>query len=342
MVLQKEKEGMSGVRAPTNLLCEYTSNPLGIDVVQPRFSWVCNHSERGQLQSAYQILVGSNRANLDTENGDKWDSGKVVSKESINVPYAGNSLESGKTYFWKVRIWDKDERISPWSKVGIFEMGLLKSEDWKGKWIGGDSLFRKEFTIDKDIAQARVYISGLGYYELRINGDKVGDYVLDPGWTDYKKRVLYSTYDITKYLKRDKNTIGIMLGNGRYIKEYGYALPKAILQMNIEFIDGTNKSIVTDNTWKTAKSPIVSNDIYNGEAYDARLEKIGWDKPNYDDFDWNKARIADVPGGKLVSQASFSPIKVIKRVQPLKITSPKPDVYIYDFGQNLLVGSDSV
>jgi len=334
MVLQKEKEGMSGVRAPTNLLCEYTSNPLGIDVVQPRFSWVCNHSERGQLQSAYQILVGSNRANLDTENGDKWDSGKVVSKESINVPYAGNSLESGKTYFWKVRIWDKDERISPWSKVGIFEMGLLKSEDWKGKWIGGDSLFRKEFTIDKDIAQARVYISGLGYYELRINGDKVGDYVLDPGWTDYKKRVLYSTYDITKYLKRDKNTIGIMLGNGRYIKEYGYALPKAILQMNIEFIDGTNKSIVTDNTWKTAKSPIVSNDIYNGEAYDARLEKIGWDKPNYDDFDWNKARIADVPGGKLVSQASFSPIKVIKRVQPLKITSPKPDVYIYDFGQN--------
>ncbi len=330
----QENKGGRLVKAPTDLLCEYVSSPLGIDVVQPRFSWVCNHSKRGQIQSAYQVLIGSNRANLDAESGDKWDSGRVISGQSVNIVHKGSSLESGKTYYWKVRIWDKDSKISQWSKVDIFEMGLLKPEDWKGEWIGGDGLFRKEFTTDKDIARARVYISGLGYYELCINGDKVGDYVLDPGWTDYKKRVLYSTYDIIKYLKRDKNAIGIMLGNGRYIKEYGYALPKVILQMNIEFIDGTNKIIVTDDTWKTAKSPIVSNDIYNGEAYDARLEKIGWDKPNYDDSDWNKARIAEAPGGKLVSQASFPPIKVIKIVQSLKITNPKPDVYIYDFGQN--------
>jgi len=334
MVLQREKEEMLGVRAPTNLLCEYVSNPIGIDAVLPRFSWVCNHSERGQLQSAYQILVASKLANLNTEDGDKWDSGKVVSEESINVPYAGNSLESGKTYFWKIRVWDKNGKVSPWSKIASFEMGLLKSDDWEGKWIGGDSLFHKEFTIDKDIARARVYISGLGYYELHINGNKVGDYILDPGWTDYKKRVLYSTYDITKYLKRDKNAIGIMLGNGRYIKEYGYALPKVILQMNLKFTDGTSKNIFTDNTWETTQGPILSNDIYNGETYDARLEKISWDKPNYNNSDWSKARIADVPGGKLVSQASFPPIKVIKIIQPLRITSPKPNVYIYDFGQN--------
>ncbi len=334
MVLQGGKEEMLGVRAPTNLLCEYASDPIGIDAIQPRFFWVCNHSKRGQIQSAYQILVGSNRANLDAESRDKWDSGRVISGQSVNIAYAGSSLESRKTYFWKIRVWDKNDKVSQWSKVATFEMGLLKPEDWKGEWIEGENLLRKEFTIDKDIARARVYISGLGYYELCINGNKVGDYVLDPGWTDYKKRVLYSTYDITKYLKRDKNAIGIMLGNGRYIKEYGYALPKVILQLNLKFIDGTSESIFTDDTWKTVQGPIISNDIYNGEAYDARLEKIGWDKPGYEDANWNRARIADAPGGKLVSQASFPPIKINKIIQPLKITSPKPNVYIYDFGQN--------
>ncbi len=355
MISQKEKKGnYDSVKAPASLLCEYTSNPLGIDVSSPRFSWVLDHSERGQLQSAYQVLVASSRGNLEGDNGDKWDSGKTASGESINVLYEGSSLESGKTYSWKVRVWDKDKKMSPWSKVATFEMGLLNSDDWEGEWIEGKShgestssdpfqgtkkipygyLLRKEFSVDKDIARARVYVSGLGYYELYINGDKVGDSVLDPGWTDYKKRVLYSTCDVSKYLKKGENAVGIMLGNGRYIKAYGYGSPRVLLQLNIEFTDDTSESIVTDNTWKTAQGPIVANDIYNGETYDARLEKLGWDTSFYDDSDWDEAKIADGPGGKLVSQANFPPIKVTRIIQPRQITNPQPEVYVYDFGQN--------
>jgi len=347
MVLQKEKEEMLGVRVPTNLLCEYTSNPLGIDVVQPRFFWVCNHSERGQIQSAYQILVGSNWANLDTENGDEWDSGKVVSEESINISYAGNSLESGKTYFWKVRIWDKNGKVSTWSKVATFEMSLLKPDDWKAHWIGLSDkknekgpLFRKEFKLDKDIARARVYISGLGYYELRINGKRVGDYVLDPGRTDYSKRVLYVTYDITNFLKKGTNAVGIMLGNGWYnaqgvMGEVSYGLPKLILQINIDFVDNTTTRIISDSTWKIADGPIISNNVYLGESYDARLEKPGWDTPNYNDITWNDAKIVESPGGVMKAQM-LQPIKVLRIIKPIKITNPKSGIYIYDMGQNMV------
>jgi len=357
MLYRKEKEKKSNcnsVKAPTNLLCEYIANPLGIDVVLPRFSWVVNHSERGQLQSAYQVLVASGQKNLDADRGDKWDSGKVISKESINVIYGGGALESGKTYYWKVRLWDKNNKVGPWSKVATFEMGLLNPDDWKGKWIEGGNygesiisdpvqgtkkisygyLLGKKFSLEKNIARARAYVSGLGYYELRLNGEKVGDFVLEPGWTDYKKRILYSTYDVTKYLKKDGNVIGIMLGNGRYVKTYGYGPPRAILQLNIEFTDGTTENVVTDETWKTAQGPIVVNDIYNGETYDARLEKPNWDTPLYDDSGWDVVRIADEPGGKLVSQASFPAVKVNKIIQPVEITNPQPEVYVYDFGQN--------
>jgi len=334
MVSQKAKKGnYDSVKAPTSLLCEYVANPLGIDVTLPRFFWVLTHLGRGQLQSAYQVLVASNQATLDGETGDR-DSGKVVSGESVNVPYAGTLLESRKMYYWKVRVWDKDGKVSPWSKTATFEMGLLKPDDWKGKWIKGGNLLRRKFSIDKDIARARVYVSGLGYYELRINADKVGDSILDPGWTDYKKRVFYSVYDVSKYLEKGENAIGIMLGNGRYVKAYGYGSPKTIFQLNIEFTDGTSESVVTNESWKTAQGPIFADDIYNGETYDARLERLGWDTPLCDDSNWSSVTVVDAPEGKLLSQASFPPIKVVKILQPKKITNPKPNVYVYDFGQN--------
>jgi len=342
---EKKSEGWE-VKEPKNLLCEYTSNPLGIDAARPRFSWVLEHRERGQVQSAYQVLVASSQENLDAGNGDQWDSGKVASDKSVNVLYAGDPLESGKTYYWKVRIWDKNGRVSPWSKVSTFEMGLLKPNDWEGKWIGGGNLLRKEFIVSKDIKRARAYICGLGYYELRINGEKVGDHVLDPGWTDYEKRVLYVTYDVTKYLKIGKNAVGVMLGNGRYsppdetvnksllpLKKYSDS-PVLILQINIDFTEGSSMSIVTDETWKVAQGPITFDDIYDGEIYDARLERLGWDAAHFDDSDWNTATVVDPPGGKLVSQASFPPIKVIRTLQPKEITIPRPNVYVYDFGQN--------
>jgi len=333
-------------KAPTNLLCEYTVNPLGIDVVKPRFSWIPDHTERGQFQSAYQVLVASSKENLEKEEADMWNSGKVESDNSVNVVYEGKALESGKTYYWKVRYWDKEGKVSPYSQIARFEMGLLRKEDWEAEWITGGNLLRKEFVVDKDIKRARAYICGLGYYELRINGKKVGDHVLDPGWTDYDKRVLYVTYDITWYLRKGKNAVGVMLGNGRYspledtikrssvpLRKYGDS-PILLLQIHIDFLDGSYLKIVTDESWKATQGPIVRDDIYDGEIYDARFEKSGWDMPFYDDSKWSNAKKANPPKGKLVSQATFPPIKVIKKIQPRKIINPKPDVFVYDFEQN--------
>jgi len=337
------------IHKPINLLCEYTVNPLGIDVLHPRFSWELRHSERGRTQSAYQILVATTRENLLRDVGDAWDSGKVESCDSVNIEYQGKPLESRKTYYWKVRWWDDKGQVSPYSEIATFETGLLRQNEWKAKWIQGGDLLRTEFSIERKVKRARAYICGLGYYELRINGKKVGDRQLDPGWTDYDKVVLYSTYDITGFLREGKNAVGVMLGNGRYspdiqstmppealkfTKVYENAVPKLILQINVEFQDGGEKTIITDEKWKVSKGPIVENDIYNGETYDARLEKEGWDNPRYDDSEWKNAEIAEPPGGRLVSQATFPPIKVVKTIQPVSICNPKPGVYVYDFGQN--------
>ncbi len=333
------------VQPPTSSLCEYSVNPLGMDVTQPRFSWVPNHLERGQVQSAYQIIVGTNKENLDEEKADMWNSGKVESGQSVNVVYKGKTLESRESYYWKVRAWDNDCQVSPYSRTTTFEMGFLKPRDWKGKWINGGNLLRREFILNTDIKKARAYICGLGYYELRINGEKVGDHVLDPGWTDYKKKCLYVTYNIIEYLKEGKNCLAVVLGNGWYslldetvnknpwLTKHG-DLPVLVLQIHVDFTDGSRMSIVTDKTWKVAQGPIVRDDIYDGEVYDARLERLGWDTPSYDDSGWNAAKIADAPKGELISQTSLPPIKVAKTLQPQKITNPKPGVYVYDFGQN--------
>ncbi|MBS7635106.1 family 78 glycoside hydrolase catalytic domain, partial [Candidatus Bathyarchaeota archaeon] len=335
------------LKSPIELLCEYCIDPLGIDVPRPRFSWKLMHHERGRMQSAYQILVASSEENLLKDFGDMWDSGKVVSGQSVDVEYAGKPLESGKVYYWKVRWWDDRGCVSPYSKSAKFEMGLLKSEDWRAKWISGGNLFRKEFMLNEKVKRARAYVSGLGYYELRINGCKVGDRHLDPGWTDYGKIVLYTTYEVTGYLNGGRNTIGIMLGNGRYNvkphrrkpqepmpthKHYGDV--RAILQLVIEFSDGKQELIITDESWKASKGPIVDDDIYDGEVYDARLEKNGWDLPGYDDSSWENAKVVEPPGGVMFSQATFPPIRAVRTLQPVSISNPKPNLYVVDFGQN--------
>lgn len=319
---------------PSDLRCEFTLNPLGLDVTKPRFSWVVNHSRRGQYQLAYQILVSSSLSKIMEGEGDIWDSGKVFSRNSINVVFEGFPLESGKTYYWKVRFWDKSDNASAWSEIASFEMGLLSAKDWEGKWIQGGQLLRKVFTIEKEVRRARAYVCGLGYYELRINGLKVGDRALDPGWTDYDKRILYSTYDVSPQLKIGRNAIGIILGRGRHIEAYGYGAPRAILQLSIEFLDGSKKIIITDETWKASAGPIISDDIYNGTRYDARLEKEGWDEPSYDDSNWSFCKLAEPPKGKLVSSATLPPVRVVGNIPPVDISNPKPGVYIYDFGQN--------
>ena len=318
---------------PTDLRCEYSINPLGIDTFNPRLSWTLFHSKRNQFQTAYQLILCSNLEKAMSCEGDILDSRKVISSNTYMI-YEGLPLESGKRYYWRVRWWDKEGKVSEWSNIAWFEMGL-RQEDWEAKWIQGGKLLRKSFELDKKVAKARVYVSGLGYYELYINGTKVNDRVLDPGWTDYDKRVLYATYDVTSLLKLGKNAVGVILGNGRYIKEYGYdGTPKLLLQMSLTFEDDSSSNIVTDETWKTENGPIVSDGIYDGEVYDARLEVEGWNSPNFDDSSWRNCSLAQPPKGKLVSSASFPPIRVTKTLQPVAILNPKPGVYVFDFGQN--------
>ncbi len=342
---------------PLELKCEYLINPLGIDVVQPRFSWILESAKRGCMQTAYQLLLASSEEKLRNDIADKWDSKKVSSDESVNITYEGTPLVSAEKCYWKVRVWDKDEKASAYSIPATFEMSLLKNSDWQGVWIGAEKnisspLFRKEFKLAQEIKGARVYTSGLGYYELYINGKKVGDHVLDPATTYYNNdqpfelhsRVLYVTYEVTDYLKTGQNVVGVILGHGWYSTEddippapsfrdpYGDR-PKLIVQMNMEFRDGESMSIATNDTWKTSNGPITANDICKGEVYDARAEKSGWNTPGYDDSDWSKAQIVEPPNGELNSQL-IPAIKIIKTIKPVRILNPEENVYVYDFGQN--------
>jgi alpha-L-rhamnosidase len=205
--------GTEGPQAPSHLRCEYLTDPIGIDVPAPRFYWVLEHSQRGERQSAYQILVSGRLESLNRDQGDQWDTGQVMSSESTQVVYSGKPLESGHTYYWKVRYWDNEKRAGNYSAPARFEMGLLSRQEWSGKWITGNEL-RRAFRLDRKVARARAYVTALGYYELRINGDKVGDRMLDPAWTTYPKRVLYSTYDVTRALTAEENAVGVTLGDG--------------------------------------------------------------------------------------------------------------------------------
>ncbi|MFW6269140.1 MAG: family 78 glycoside hydrolase catalytic domain [Bacillota bacterium] len=330
-----------------NLLCEYQKNPLGIDENKPRFSWEVSEVKKGAVQKGYRIIVASSPDLLEQEKGDMWDSGEVKSDKSINITYEGKPLESRGKYYWKVKIWGKEPQAASFSKTNFFEMGLMESENWQAEWITSSEegpLYRKEFNLEKKIEKARAYVSGLGFYEMQVNGNKAGKEVLDPGQTDYNKTVLYTTKDITSLLQKGKNCVGVMLGNGRYSPEktresgahdtYGNN-PVLRLQLEIEFADGTRKIVITDTSWKVSAGPIIYNDLYDGEHYDARLEQEGWSLPGFDDSDWDPTQLADpVPAGEIVSQALFPKIEVCKKIQPEKIISPEPGVFVYDFGQN--------
>ena len=504
---------------PTRLRCEYRENPLGIDAESPRLSWIVSPTGSGQRdlgQTAYQILVAGTRQRLDQDHGDLWDSAKVTSDETIQIPYSGRNLHSGQECWWKVRVWDRQGQVSPWSDPATWTMGLLDPLHWHAQWIGhgpreeanlkdcqwiwfpeGDPtvaapagtryyrktvalpeasrivrarlfmaadnefaasvngqavgggpewsfarsfdvteqfrpgvnvlavaatngsdqanpagligklivelagnrelavctdsswkssqtaasgweessfddaawpaarslggadmepwgqpavrqdldrlpLQRREFQVAKPLRRAVVSICGLGQYELRLNGGKVGDHVLDPGWTNYRKTCLYATYDVTEQIRQGDNCLGVMLGNGmyrvgggRYVKFTGsFGPPKMILQLRLDFEDGTTSRIVSDDAWRMAPGPITFSCIYGGEDYDARLELPGWDQPGFDDSEWRAATVLDGPGGQLVAQ-SAPPIKVIQAIQPAGVSEPKPGVFVYDLGQNL-------
>jgi alpha-L-rhamnosidase len=317
-------EEIPGPQAPTELRCEYLMDPLGIDTPAPRFSWVLGHSERGQGQSAYEIVVSSQ---ADAADGDCWASGRKDSVDLMQVVYAGKELASGGTYYWKVRYWDRNSRPSPFSRVARFDTGLLTRGEWKGRWIGGKNQMRREFELGKNVVRARAYVCGLGYYELRLNGHKVGRNVLDPAWTTYDKRALYVTYDVTPFLRTGKNTVAAMLGQGWFKSR------ALLLQMNIELEGGEGLELVTDESWKGTDGPVVKDSVYNGETYDARQETPGWDRSGYDDGAWARTEPVAGPKGVLSSQM-MPPIQVVDTILPLTLSNPKAGVYIYDMGQN--------
>ena len=333
-----------------NPRCEYLENPLGLDTAAPRLSWEMRATERGAKQTAYQIIVASTQAKLKANDGDFWDSRKVTSDETAHIAYSGKPLTSAQQCFWKVRVWDNNGNSAE-SSPASFEMGLLKPEDWEAKWIARTTdveekpapMFRRTFTAGTKIKRARAYICGLGYYELHLNGKKVGDHALDPSYTRYDKRDLYVTYDVTTLLRAGPNAVGVILGNGWFnvqtkaVWDFHKApwreAPKLLFTLQIEFEDGTKKIVSSGEAWRCSTGPITFNSIYGGETYDARLEKPDWDMPGYDDSNWERVKLVDAPKGKLATQFNV-PIKAFDRIRPINITEPKPGVFIVDMGQN--------
>ena len=334
------------------LRCEYLQDPLGIDVERPRLSWWINSRQRGQHQTAYQLLVASAPELLASDVGDLWDSGKIVSAEHSQVECRGQPLGSGDSAFWKVRVWDAHDRPGPYSEPARFEMGLLERNDWQARWIdcpeNGSPLFRKPFAVASPVRKARVYLSGLGYYELSLNGQKVGDHVLDPASTYYKNdqpwpltdRALYVTYDVTSQLVVGENVLGVMLGNGWFSDDgnspgrQSYAdRPRLIAQLVLEYADGHRETLGSGAAWRTAPGPITANEICLGETYDARREQAGWNAPGFDDSHWQPARLAEAPCETLSAQM-VEPCRVVQSLPAVALSEPSPGVFVFDFGQH--------
>lgn len=347
----------AGSIEPVQLRCEYRINPIGIDVEQPVFGWQLASTLRNQAQMAYEVRVAEALQDLKTGSKLIWQSGKILSGKSFAVAYEGRPLESMKRYYWTVRVYDANGIASSWCTPAFFEMGLLKTTDWKAKWIGDEReqfkqeedfyqedpmpLFRKKIVSSKKVSRAGLYISGLGYYEAYLNHKKIGDRVLDPGFTAYSKEVQYSVYDVTKSLTTGENVLGIMVGNGwfnplpmrlfgrfnlRGIMETGR--PMILAQMKIWYADGTEQLIATDESWETIPGPIIRNNIYLGEEYDARKEK------NFEEeLGWRSARFVKGPAGILKS-ASQPPTRVTRILRPVSIKEIGQDTFIVDMGQN--------
>ncbi|HEV7924492.1 MAG TPA: family 78 glycoside hydrolase catalytic domain [Verrucomicrobiae bacterium] len=416
------------------LRCEYLVNPLGIDAVNPRLSWIITSNRRGELQTAYQILVASSIKLLKEDHGDLWDSGKVVSDETSQIEYKGRSLISRQNCYWKVRVWDRNGDRSRWSQVAGWQMGLLKPDDWSAQWItadapdlppaagliirhatygavegggtadvtatlagsvkknglrlvannetlggdpalnrakrlhvdyevggqretkeidenqtltipegmGGLPYLRKAFDLTMPIKRAVLYVTALGLYEVDINGRRVGDHMLAPDWTDYRKRVRYQAYDVTALLQRGQNAIVATLANGWYsghIGNGGFQFfgkePKFLAQLEVTYSDDRTERIITDASWKTHSSPTLTSDFMAGEDYDARLEIKAWDEPALDDAHWAPAKAQAKPDIALDAQV-MEPVRQICELKPKSMKETKPGCWVFDLGQNMV------
>jgi len=337
---------------PVDLRCDYALNPLGVDSAAPRLFWKLDGSARGQRQTAYEILAASSSDKLAQNAGDLWDSGRVASDETIQIPYAGKPLSSFQSVFWKVRVWDQDGSVSPWSEPADWTMGVRQSADWQGKWIGAADtkiaslLVRREFAVKPGLKRALLNICGLGQYELTLNGHAVGEDFLSPGWTTYSRTCLYDTRDITPLLQPGNNAVGIELGDGMYnlpssrfrppaYKPYSFGPQKVIAQIRLEYGDGTIEYVGTDESWRTAAGAITATSIYSGEDFDARRIQEGWDTTGFDDSKWVAAQVVDGPGGALKGMsAAAPPIRFFEVQAPVSSRVIADGDVLYDLGQN--------
>jgi alpha-L-rhamnosidase len=337
-----------------NLRTEYKTNPVGIDVLKPRLSWEMKSPVRNVMQAAYQVRAALDREDLSAGSDLIWNPGKIPSGQSVHVEYDGPPLRSGQRIYWQVRIWDDLGGISGWSAPSYWEMGLLNRSDWKASWIEPPAdtglaagrpcpMLRKEFGITKKIRQARLYVTAHGLYQVEINGQKTGDEVFTPGWTSYRKRIQYQTWDVTGLLREGKNALGVTLGNGWYIgfpnwdKKaviYGDRLG-LLLQLDISYEDGSQEQVVSDAGWKCSTGPILFSGIYNGETYDARLEKKGWSSPGFPGEEWKAAGVVAFDSAALVAPQG-PPVRKIQELIPVRIFSAPNGKTVADMGQNMV------
>ena len=346
--------------APRTLTTEHLRDPQGLDEPRPRLSWQAPVPEggwfsappRGTRQTAYRILVASDPALLAKETGDLWDSGRVASDASVLIDYAGRPLASRTICWWKVMTWDQRGRASDWSGPATWSMGLLEPGDWSAKWIASPTadlvepapVFRKAFAVTKPVRRATLYVCGLGFHEVRLNGAKMGDHEFDPKYTRYDLRALYVTHDVTAQLRRGTNAVGVTLGNGWYnyhIKNAWdfdtapwRAKPRVLLQLEVDFADGSRQTVATDESWKFTMGPVRWDGLLGGETCDARAELPGWDTPAYDDTKWARPAVVEGPKGRLTAQMAH-PIRIWQTFAPVRLTQPRPGVWVFDFGQNI-------
>ena len=360
---------------PVRLRIDALVEPVGLDSVRPEFSWTLKAADpkkRNLAQSGYRVLVASSAALLVLDRADIWDSGRVANAESLHAQYKGGALRSHTTYWWKMCVRDQRGIASEWSKPASWTTGLLHRSDWSAQWIAAEPdthppptaeqsalaavapapmpIFRRQFAIDKPVRQALIFVTGLGQYELTLNGESVTDTVMNPGWTNYRKTVLYQTYDVTKLLRHGGNCFGVLLGGGmydvpsvagRYSKFTGsFGQPKLILQMQLLYTDGATAQIVSDGDWRTTPGPIVFSSVYGGEDYDARKQPAGWNMPGFDDASWARVVVVAAPNGASLPQDSglsghaIPPMRIVRILKPAKTTEHSPGVVVYDFGEN--------
>lgn len=327
---------------------ENMPSPIGLDETNPRFRWKINSVESGIRTSGFELVVSR-----DTTSAEAivFQSGKLNSSLSF-YRYEGPELQPFTRYFWKVRSFDQLGGQSAFSAWSSFEMGMMKSSNWKGAWISdGKSIdekalpyFRKEFGVGKKIRSARAYIAAGGLFELSINGKRISDAWLEPTYTRYDRRLLYCTYDITSALSGGNNTAGVILGNGWYnhqstaVWDFHSApwrnRPCFIMDIRIEYEDGTVETVATDNNWKTKTGPIIFSSIYTAEHYDARLEMNGWDKPGFTDSTWGNSSNRGAPAPLITAQV-LHPIRKTEELTARSIRKFSDSVYVFDMGKNI-------